>query len=599
MIWKADRCIEFGNYYFIDYTNRLRHVLVNHYTLTLQRKQMTSTTDLSTRPQKNKKVNWFALFLLMFFCVTLAQGINNVEANGQIKQLATPSPTPTPSALFHVGQFVYLQPTSSRPHMSPLDGYLNAEQLVLGWANTKYIFFGTVSECNDLDDKDLGEFSVIYGDQLSIQKVMYCGDAYYYLLDRELVPIWVRESSLVSDESKLSANGLYFTDDYVPKDRWRKPGEVFDAKINGNAVRFSLDDISIETYIQGPYNIRIYRLILTVAIKNGSAKELSVTPDIARLHFDFGKTKWESAESVIIYPYAETKISFLAEIHKAGQTPFTDAVLAVNAISPGDSSYYQITPDAFFYKLELQDALRHATTPVANTVSNSVSATNLPSKPADLTCLKNVEPESGKVLEIIDGNTVRVAINGLVYTVRYLGVEIPENTSSYWDKSGQPSAKNGELVYLKEVKLYKDAQDKDDRGRLLRYVVVDNIFANYQLIYEGYAVHSTSNQYSCQSLFQQAQQESQTYMVGLWQPAPIYTPEPLANSATGSSAQGQTYSGNNNQSYSGNSTGSNSSTYPSGATAICNDGTASYARHRRGACSWHGGVRIWLVWVSP
>jgi endonuclease YncB( thermonuclease family) len=36
------------------------------------------------------------------------------------------------------------------------------------------------------------------------------------------------------------------------------------------------------------------------------------------------------------------------------------------------------------------------------------------------------------------------------------------------------------------------------------------------------------------------------------------------------------------------------SSLPAGATAICNDGTYSYSRHRRGTCSWHGGVRRWL-----
>jgi hypothetical protein len=31
---------------------------------------------------------------------------------------------------------------------------------------------------------------------------------------------------------------------------------------------------------------------------------------------------------------------------------------------------------------------------------------------------------------------------------------------------------------------------------------------------------------------------------------------------------------------------------PSGATARCNDGTYSYAAHHQGACSHHGGVKI-------
>jgi hypothetical protein len=37
------------------------------------------------------------------------------------------------------------------------------------------------------------------------------------------------------------------------------------------------------------------------------------------------------------------------------------------------------------------------------------------------------------------------------------------------------------------------------------------------------------------------------------------------------------------------------STYngPSGATAVCDDGTVSYSAHHSGTCSWHGGVRAW------
>ena len=33
---------------------------------------------------------------------------------------------------------------------------------------------------------------------------------------------------------------------------------------------------------------------------------------------------------------------------------------------------------------------------------------------------------------------------------------------------------------------------------------------------------------------------------------------------------------------------------PKGATAICNDGTYSFSRNRRGTCSGHGGVKTWL-----
>ena len=37
-----------------------------------------------------------------------------------------------------------------------------------------------------------------------------------------------------------------------------------------------------------------------------------------------------------------------------------------------------------------------------------------------------------------------------------------------------------------------------------------------------------------------------------------------------------------------------SNSAPEGATALCNDGSYSFSRSRRGTCSHHGGVRQWL-----
>ena len=37
-----------------------------------------------------------------------------------------------------------------------------------------------------------------------------------------------------------------------------------------------------------------------------------------------------------------------------------------------------------------------------------------------------------------------------------------------------------------------------------------------------------------------------------------------------------------------------SSTVPTGATAICRDGSYSFSQHRQGTCSHHGGVARWL-----
>lgn len=42
------------------------------------------------------------------------------------------------------------------------------------------------------------------------------------------------------------------------------------------------------------------------------------------------------------------------------------------------------------------------------------------------------------------------------------------------------------------------------------------------------------------------------------------------------------------------SASSGATSAPSGATALCRDGTYSYSQHRQGTCSHHGGVAEWL-----
>ncbi|MFE4995514.1 DUF3761 domain-containing protein [Streptomyces mirabilis] len=42
----------------------------------------------------------------------------------------------------------------------------------------------------------------------------------------------------------------------------------------------------------------------------------------------------------------------------------------------------------------------------------------------------------------------------------------------------------------------------------------------------------------------------------------------------------------------GSSSSGGSSAAGNGATALCNDGTYSYAAHHQGACSHHGGVAV-------
>jgi endonuclease YncB( thermonuclease family) len=128
-------------------------------------------------------------------------------------------------------------------------------------------------------------------------------------------------------------------------------------------------------------------------------------------------------------------------------------------------------------------------------------------------CLPNKVPQVGKVMDIISGTTVRVMIGDLMYVVRYLGVVAP--VSPNFAQLGQ--FQNGQMVYLKNVKLYAEDIDKDESSRLLRYVVVgDSTLVNQELILRGLATAATSS-YGCSAEFSASEQYAKANQIGLWQ----------------------------------------------------------------------------------
>ena len=71
-----------------------------------------------------------------------------------------------------------------------------------------------------------------------------------------------------------------------------------------------------------------------------------------------------------------------------------------------------------------------------------------------------------------------------VYSVRYIGVEAPQ-TGNTMEPSQQ--ARTRSLCFYKQATLVRDLTDTDPQGTLLRYVMVEGKFVNYELIAGGYA----------------------------------------------------------------------------------------------------------------
>lgn len=116
-------------------------------------------------------------------------------------------------------------------------------------------------------------------------------------------------------------------------------------------------------------------------------------------------------------------------------------------------------------------------------------------------CIPKNPPQIGKAISILDGNTINVLIDGLVYVVRYIGVEAPEDAVL----AEKARLENAKLVFGKEVALITDESDKDERGRLLRYILVGDTFVNLELIRGGFGLAlDTPPDYACARTFELA-----------------------------------------------------------------------------------------------
>jgi micrococcal nuclease len=98
--------------------------------------------------------------------------------------------------------------------------------------------------------------------------------------------------------------------------------------------------------------------------------------------------------------------------------------------------------------------------------------------PADNPNILNLSDNT--VTRIIDGDTFQVASGD---TVRLICVDTPEIGST---GSEEASSFLGSLILNKEVKLENDTDDKDAYGRLLRYVYLDDLFVNKEIVSQGY-----------------------------------------------------------------------------------------------------------------
>lgn len=129
------------------------------------------------------------------------------------------------------------------------------------------------------------------------------------------------------------------------------------------------------------------------------------------------------------------------------------------------------------------------------------------------------------VVSVVDGDTVKLSIDGTTQTIRLIGLDTPETVDprkpvQCFGKEASNKAK--ELLTGRSVRLEVDASQGslDKYGRTLGYIYRDDgLFYNKYMIEQGFAHEYTYNiPYKYQSEFQAAEKSARENQKGLWSP---------------------------------------------------------------------------------
>ncbi|MBU0999155.1 thermonuclease family protein [Patescibacteria group bacterium] len=129
------------------------------------------------------------------------------------------------------------------------------------------------------------------------------------------------------------------------------------------------------------------------------------------------------------------------------------------------------------------------------------------------------------VSSVVDGDTVKINVDGTIETFRLIGMDTPETVDPRKEVQCfgvEASNKAKELLSGKKVRIETDASQGtyDKYNRLLGYVYrEDGLFYNKYMIEQGYAHEYTYNSpYKYQTEFKNAQKLAQDNLRGLWSP---------------------------------------------------------------------------------
>jgi endonuclease YncB( thermonuclease family) len=161
------------------------------------------------------------------------------------------------------------------------------------------------------------------------------------------------------------------------------------------------------------------------------------------------------------------------------------AACGVSTADPADDAAIEPVdpPEATVGPASDEDRGSTSTTAAEPSTTATPSTTAAPTTAAPSSVPSTVAPGTVRVLSVVDGDTIDVERFG---RIRLIGIDAPERGAC---GHAEATAVLAWMVQGRQVTLVPGARDDADRyGRLLRYVEVDGVDANLEMIRSGRAV---------------------------------------------------------------------------------------------------------------
>ena len=165
----------------------------------------------------------------------------------------------------------------------------------------------------------------------------------------------------------------------------------------------------------------------------------------------------------------------------------------------------------YFYN-QLQNTKKQTEIQFSQEISSSSTGAVTPD-PAPVEGIESEKPKLYFVTRVIDGDTIELEGGE---RVRYIGINAPEKPSGCFAE--QSTQFNKELVLNKNIRLQKGPTDKDNYGRLLRYIYTEGgILVNETLVQTGHAYAFDYNDpHKFSEKFEKLEEEAREEKRGLW-----------------------------------------------------------------------------------